>query len=394
VGAVDLVVGALTTAALLAEGLPVAGSIALGASFVALGLVFVGLTGLLAQVSENPRVVSGTAGAVLAAAYLLRAIGDAGSGALAWASPIGWAQKVRPYAGEAWWPLLLCLVVAGLLVGAAVAVGRRRDFGGGLVAPTPGPAVGSPRLDGRIGLAVRLQRGVVIGWTVGVLAMAVAWGSLASTIDDFVQDNDAVRDVIARTGSAGLVDSYLATTFVTLGLLVAGAALQIVTRLRAEETDGRAEVLLAGPMRRSSWVGGHLAVALGGSVLGLVVGGFGLGVTAALALHDAGQVARLTASSLAYLPAVAVMAGVAVLVHGRWPRAMPAVWGLWGYCLVIGFLGQLLGLPGLFFDLSPFEQVPLVPAESFRLLPVALLTLLAAATTAVGLRELERRDLG
>jgi ABC-2 type transport system permease protein len=394
VGVLDIGVAAITTVTLLGEGLPVAGSLAMGVSFAVLGFVFLGVTGVCAQVSENPRVVSGVAGAVLGAAYLVRAIGDAGSGALSWASPIGWAQKARPYAGESWWPLALCLVVAAVLVALAVGLSRRRDFAAGLVPPSPGPARGARRLDGRLGLAVRLQRGVVVGWTVGVLSMAVAWGSVAGSIDDFVQDNDAVRDFIARSGSAGLVDSYLATSFIILALIVAGAALQIVTRVRAEEADGRAEALLAGPLRRSSWVGGHLAVALGGGLLGLVAGGFGLGVTVAVALHDGGQVLRLTVAALAQLPAVGVLAGLAVLVLGRWPRSMSVVWGYWGYCFVIAFFGQLLGLPRAFFDLSPFEHVPLVPAEPFRWLPIVLLAAVAAVVTADGLRRFDRRDLG
>ena len=132
-----------------------------------LGLVFVGLTGITAQVTENPRVASGLSGAVLAAAYVVRAAGDASGGGWSWASPIGWAQKVRPYAGEEWWPLGLCLVVAlGFVsgIGRALPPPRLRSR------PDPsgrGPAQAAPTLRNPIGLAVRLQRGVVFWWAAG-----------------------------------------------------------------------------------------------------------------------------------------------------------------------------------------------------------------------------------
>ena len=65
VAAANVVTGVATTLILLAEGLPVAGSVAFGVSLAVLGLVFVGLTAVTAQVTENPRVASGLSGAVL-----------------------------------------------------------------------------------------------------------------------------------------------------------------------------------------------------------------------------------------------------------------------------------------------------------------------------------------
>ena len=51
---------------------------------------------------------------------MLRAISDASSQPgltwLHWLSPIGWAQQFRPYAGDRWWLLLLCLVAGGALM--------------------------------------------------------------------------------------------------------------------------------------------------------------------------------------------------------------------------------------------------------------------------------------
>ncbi|MGZ7023578.1 MAG: ABC transporter permease, partial [Ilumatobacteraceae bacterium] len=142
----NLAVGALVTVTLLAEQLPVAGSVIFGASFTMLGLVFTCIALVAAQVSENTRVVYGIAGAVLGAAYVLRAVGDIGDGTISWLSPIGWAQKTRPFAGERWWPFLPMIAAVASLLVVAAAFAARRDLGAGLVAPRPGPRIASPAL--------------------------------------------------------------------------------------------------------------------------------------------------------------------------------------------------------------------------------------------------------
>ena len=143
-----------------AIGQPAAGSSALGASLAGVGLVFAGIAAVAAQVSQTTSSMYGITGGAIGAAYLLRAAGDVGDGTLSWLSPIGWGQAMRPYAGERWWPLALMLVVGAGLVAAAVALRARRDDGAGLVAPRPGPPA-RPALTHPLGLALRLQRGVL-----------------------------------------------------------------------------------------------------------------------------------------------------------------------------------------------------------------------------------------
>ena len=84
-------------------------------------------------------------------------------------------------------------------------------------------------------------------WTVSVVAMAVAWGSLANSIEEFTKDNQSLQDVLARSGSASVTDGYLSTTLLFSALIAGGAALQIVTRLRTEETEHRGDTVLATP---------------------------------------------------------------------------------------------------------------------------------------------------
>ena len=99
-----------------------------------------------------------------------------------------------------WWPLLLLVVLAAGLAVVAGVLASRRDFGAGLVAPAGRPGDGRAALGRPFGLAVRLQRGIVWWWAVGVVCAGVAYGSIADSIEDFVADNEAIEDMIARVG--------------------------------------------------------------------------------------------------------------------------------------------------------------------------------------------------
>lgn len=389
----NAVLGLLTALSLLAEGLPTEGSLVFGAAFVALGLAWAGITAATAQVSENPRVASGLAGAMLAAAFAVRAAGDMSGGGLSWLSPMGWAQKARPYAGERWWPLLLCVLLGAGLTAVAVLLADRRDFAAGLIATRPGPARAAPSLSTPLGLAVRLHRGAAAWWALGALALGLVYGSLTQSIEDFIGDNPSMKDVLATVGQASLTDSYLATSLVIMALLAAGPALQITARLHAEEADHRVEPVLATPTSRLHWVGSNLLVALGAGALALLVGALGLGAAYAATGGGARQVPRLVVAGLAYVPAVWVLTALAVALFGIVPRWTAAGWVALAGCLVAAMLGPTLDLPGWLTGLSPFQHVPAVPAAGVDLLPIVVLATVAAALAALGIGGFARRDV-
>ena len=353
--------GALITLSMLALGLPTAGSVAYGAAMAGFGTFFAAVNAVTAQVTEHNRTAYGLSGAVLAVSFVIRAVGDVGDGTLSWASPMGWAQATKPYAGERWWPLLLLVGGAAGLVAVAFALLGRRDLGGGLLAVRPGPPTAARWLTRPWGLAVRLQRGVVIAWGVGLLLGGIVYGTLGDDVADLIGDNDDLANIIAQSGG-DLTDSYFSTAIAMLAVIAGGFAVSSVLRVRSEETAGRAEPLLATALGRVPWLGSHLAVAVVGSALMTIVTGLGAGVTYALISGDGSQVARLTGAALAYTPALWVLAGVAVALVGLAPRAAPLAWAVFAWCALVAFLGQLLDLPRWALDLSPFEHVPSLPA--------------------------------
>lgn len=388
-------IAAVVAVGLAAVGLAAIDSLAFGLGVGLTGLVFAAVAAVTAQVSEHTRAGSGSALAVLGAAVLVRGIGDIaepGGGPLSWFSPIAWAQQTRPFVDLRWWPLLasVAVVAAGATLGHRLA--ERRDLGAGLRTQRRGAADASPLLSGTTALAARLQRGTVTGWAVGLLLTGLTFGALTHSVTDAVAGNPQLESFLATGAAGGRTDAFYAAMMVYLALGSAAFAVSSVLRLRGEETAGRVEPLLAGALGRPRWMGGGLLVTLAGTVLLLLAGGLGMGVSAAAVTGDGGLVATLVGAALVHLPAVAVVAGVAAALVGLAPRVSALAWVVLGYGLLASMFGGLLGLPEWAMRLSPFGWVPALPGQPWDTAPVAGLTLLAAGLVAAGLAGVRRRD--
>lgn len=389
----NLAIAVLMFAATAGTGLPIAGSLVFALALAGVGVTFAGITAVSVQIFENPRAVYGAVGAVLGGAYMLRAVGDAGDGTLSWLSPIGWGQRTFPFVENRVWPLLLPVVAAVLLTVTAFALENRRDVGAGLLPSRPGRATAPRSLGSSLGLAWRLQRGSLIGWAVGLLALGAAYGSVANTIEDFVVNNPEVAEFFPG-GATDIVNSYLAFTMLFTALIAACYGISSALRARGEETSGRAEPVLATSTSRQSWLSSHVIVAMLGSALVLVAAGAGEGLAYALTISDASQIPRMMGVGLIYAPAVWTVIAVAVLIFGWLPRAVYAVaWSAIGFCFAIAIFADLADLPGWARDISPFAHIPAAPFERVTQAPLLTLTLIVAALLATGFVGFRRRDV-
>ncbi|MFF0744333.1 ABC transporter permease [Streptomyces sp. NPDC004111] len=384
-------VALLVTGALAQSTGDAAGALALGLAIAASGAFFAGVAAVMAQLTESARLAKGLTAAVLGAAFALRAAGDAGtadaSSVLNWISPLGWAENVRPYASERWWLILVLLTSAGALMLAARVLSARRDVGMSFLATRPGPAAG--RLSTAYGLAWRLQRGSVLGWTLGFLAAGVLFGGMTAGVGDLVGGNARTKEIFQRLGGQqGLSEAFLAAMVGMLGMVAALYVVSSVLRLNGEETSQRAEPVLAGAVGRIRWATGHLVIAFGGAALLMAVGGL------ALALGYGQDFGPVLGAALVQLPAIWVLGGLTVLLYGVVPRAAAASWGVVGLCLALGWIGPALDLPHAVMNLSPFGHLPKLPGGEPSWTPVVVLTALAAVLVGAGLAGLRRRDVG
>jgi ABC-2 type transport system permease protein len=392
----DIAIAVLTALGLVGTGLPAAGSVAFGLAIGAVGLVFAAVSAATAQLTESGRSATAIASAVLGVTFLLRAVGDTGPTWLSWLSPLGWAMRLRAFAGERWWTLGLAAALVVVLTGAAYTLVARRDLGAGLLPQRPGPAQAADALAGPFALAWRLHRGILVGWLVGMALAGAVLGGAAKGIDTGISANQQLTDLLAKMGGRGaLLDAYLGTAFGLIGLTAAAYAVQATLRLRAEETGGRVEPLLATPVGRIRWALSHLVFALAGTVLLLAVAGVAGGLAYGAQIHDVGgQVARLVGAALVQVPAVWVLAAIAVALFGLLPNWSVASWAALVVFLTAGLLGPLLELPQWVMDVSPFTHTPHLPGGTVQATPLVWLSCLVVALTAAGLAGWRRRDVG
>ncbi|MEV0948656.1 ABC transporter permease [Rhodococcus sp. NPDC049939] len=394
-GGASAVTGILCTATLLTQDVPAAGSAAFGASLACSGLVFTGVAAVSAQLSAGARVARGVALAVLAAAFALRAVGDAGSGTLSWFSPLGWALQIRPYADERWWVVLPSLAATAVLVWVAYVLIQRRDVGAGLIAERPGPTTASPTLAGTFGLAWRMHRGTFVAWTVGLGLYGLLIGSAANGISGQFGDSQEIRDMMTRMGgSASLEESFIGYAFTMVGIVAAAYAISASLRLYAEENAQRLESVTAGPVGRVRLAASHVVLALLGPAIAVVVAGATAGFAYGVSTDDVGgAVPAIVGAALVQIPAIWMLAGVTVFLFGVMPRFTPVAWAVLVAFLLIFLVGSIAQFPQAVLNLEPFGHTPKLPGEEFQATPILWLLLITAVLIAVGLTAFRRRDL-
>ncbi len=393
---VNLIIAILTMLAFIGFGLPAAGSTALALSIGAAGCLMAAVGAVAAQLAQNTGTARGIAGVVLAVAYILRVIGDgANLPMLSWLSFTGWMHQLRPFAGEQWWVILLFVVSTVILAAAAFSLHSKRDIDTGLLPQRPGPEHASAWLNSPLTLAWRLQKGMLLGWIAGYALIGLLIGYLANTVAEQLAANPQFMEYLTRLGgNATPADSFFTMGVMILGEVTAAYALLSAMKLQSEEAESHAETLLSGPVGRLQWMAGHLAIALVGTVVVLLAFGICAGLTYGLSNGNAGMVIlRVMAAVLAYVPAIWVIAGLAVALFGVLPRFTLIAWAAFVGCLLFELAGELQLVSGVILDISPFMHVPKLLVSDLAILPIAVLAILAMALVAIGLAGFRRRDI-
>jgi len=371
-----------------------AGSVLFAAGCFVTGLAFAGLTAVIVQVTEYSRTATSLAAGVgLGGAFMIRALGDLGADhgtTLSWFSPLAWPQQTAPFVVDRWWPLAFSLAFAAATAALGYALSVRRDVGAGLVAARAGRARAARWLGTPFGLAWRLERKAIMWWTIGLSFLGMGMGAFAEA----AVPGDMPEALLQVLGGAeNIVAGYMSYLGVFMATIVAVYAVLSVQGVRAEETAGRGEPVLATAVSRWSYLASSLAVGATGVVIIMAAAGAGTGLGAASAMGDNALIWDVTAAHLNHVPAVLVVLGVAGLLFGLVPKATGAAWAVVAYGFIVGTFGALMELPEAAIKASPFEHAARMPLESFELAPVAVLTAIAVGLAVLGLAAFRRRGI-
>jgi ABC-2 type transport system permease protein len=370
-----------------------------GAAYLALtlvtpALVFAGVGAFASQLAPTRRGALGIGGGVLALSLLLRMVADTSDslGWLRWATPLGWAEELRPFVGAQPVVLVLPAAATALLVLASWRIAVRRDVGAGLLPAHDSAPPNLAALSSPTALALRLQRGSLLAWLLGASAIAVILGALSASVSEGISGNLDERFRQLGT-SLSSPEGFLGIEFLFLVLAVCLFVCFQLASAREEEADQRLETLLAQPVSRRRWLGGRLALAASTAAVLALVAGLLAWVGAASARAGV-SLPRLLEASANAVPVALLFLGLGALLYAVVPRASTGVaFGLVGVSFLWDTIGSLAEVPGWVLDLSPFHHVALVPAEDFRAPAAAIMIAIAAITALAALRLFERRDL-
>ncbi|MGH3478511.1 MAG: ABC transporter permease [Nocardioidaceae bacterium] len=392
-----MIPGGAITAALIASGTGVEGSIALGLGVIGFMLTFMGIGAVSAQIFEFRRRAAGAGAIALGLAYAVRMIASSSDSRawIGWLTPFGWVEKLHAYGDERWAVLAIPAALSVLLGVTAVALRTRRDFGGGLVAVADRRPARPRLLTSPIRFAWRQTRGVLAAWAIGLGLYSLVLGVLVKTIVEFFAEDPGFRETFAALGldTADLTSSFIGVMGAMLGVVMALYACWRIGAARVEEVSGRLESTLARPVSRWRWFGGHLALTILSTIVVALASGLGLWLGAVLT--DAGvSFGDALAAMLNPLPVAAVFGGLAAFAFGAVPRLTVGVSATATVMMyLLEALGPALDLPEWVLSVSPFHHLTTVPAESFAATSAAVMVAVAAGLTLTGQLLFNRRDV-
>jgi len=382
-------------AGLVLGGLPVGESAYLALATLTVSIVFCAIGALLNQLASSRRAALQLGLGVVVVAWLLRVVADTEStGWVRWATPLGWAELLRPFTGAQPAVLLLPAALTAILVTATVRLARGRDIGTGMLRLGERGSGHARLLSSPLALALRTDTGVLVGWTVGIGALAFILGIVSKSVASAGIPERLTHQLSQLgVGSIATAEGYVGLVFLIFAVALAAFGISQTVSARHEEEAERLETMLALPIGRRQWLSGRLALTLAGAAA--------IAVVAALLAWLGGRAAGVSLSSSAMVGAAAncvamavLFGGIAAITFALLPRATAILpYALLTLAFLWQLFGELFGAPRWLTDLTPFAHLGLAPGQPFRLVPVLVLAAIGVAAASLALEGFQRRDL-
>jgi len=221
-------------------------------------------------------------------------------------------------------------------------------------------------------------------------------GYLAKTSANLLAANAQLANLFAHFGGpSAYTDALITLSLTFLGWIGGAYAITATLQLQSEEVEGRVDHVLGAAVSRLRWASSDLALMVIGSAVVLTAFAVPAGLTYGLSTGNVGyELPRVLVATLAYLPAVWVVGGIAMALYGLAPRLSFVSWGALGAFILVELIGETLQVNQSILNISPFNHVPNVLLSGVSLMPLVSLTLAAMILAIVGLMGFQRRSIG
>ncbi len=375
------------------DGVNWSSSLLYGSILGASGIIFGAISAMFAQLAETSRGTIMLSFTTMILAYLVRAIGDVSNETLSLFSPLGWTGRTGVFAEDVWWPVLLTLAVAILIAIVALYLSAIRDLGSGFIPVRKGKSHASALLRTPFGLILRLQRTNMIAWAIGIFLLSASFGSILGDLETYYADNEFIQAFLSEDPDFSMTEQFITLLIAIMSLISAIPAVMIVLKLKGEETKNRTEHFFSRAVSRTQVLGNYFVLAIVLSIFMQLLVAIGLWSAGVSVMDDPVSFGTTIKSALAYLPAMWLMIGLAVLLIGAIPKASGLAWLYVVYCFIIVYLSELLDFPDWINNLSSFRHVPQIPIEDLNMVTLLTLTLISGVLTFIGFICYNKRDI-
>ncbi len=310
-------------------------------------------------------------------------------------SPFGWSDMINPVLDPMPVWLLPALLLSPLLTGAGIYLIGKRDYGAGFIAEATKAASRLFLLRSALGLGLRQNLSLYVGWSVATLAISVLVASIMGIAAEAVAESPNLGAFIGQLGGStnDLKIAFLGAgmVFVTIALLIMATA--SMSSIRKDEAKNYLDTLLAQPVRRSHWLAGrlfHILVATAIISMACVLSTWAIAGAQGITLN----LWTMMQIGIALMGTVIFLLGFGVLLFGIAPRfAVIGMYSLIAWSFVIDILGSVITLHEIIVKSSLFHYVPVNAAKTPDWGIFILLVLFGIALAGVGIAAFSKRDI-
>ncbi len=371
-------------------------AIAFAGSHTLFASIFVALGAVASQLFIQRKTANLAAGAALLSSFLLRAIASGSNRLswLAWATPAGWLDQVRPFADWRLGPLLILFASALSLAVLATVLSARKDVGAAIITrsttgPTRGLLLGRPLAD-----AIRFSTSALAGWAAACMATGLTFGAMTPGLVRSILESEFVQRFgsyfnLAVASEEGFLGLLLQ---ITIGVVVSLMAVAYVVSIRHDEASGRLDLVFSAPLSRRAWLWTRLLVGLVEICLVVLLGGFATWIGLALQ-HGSTSARSILFASLGFVPLAVLYGGFAMLVAAIRPRWTAALaWSSVAVTFFVYWIGSLFDIPKWILSVSPFYHLAPAPYQPVNLVSASIMAASGGILTVLSVEAFSRRD--
>lgn len=375
------------------ESIDLEGSLVYGLSLGVIGLFFMAVASIFAQLSENTKGLLGYSLTFLGISYILRGIGDVNSEFLSLISPLGLILRTQTYVNNYWWPIIIMFALSTLIFIIAMYLNSIRDLEAGFIPSKAGKRNASKFLLKPIGFLLKLQRTGLIGWTVTLFVLGISYGAVFGDLEMFFTNNEVLQQMLPEAAGISLAEQFLTILMTIISIFATIPVLISMLKIKSEEKKGRLEQIYAKKVSRNEMLTYHLIISMSLTFATIFFSALGLWLASTSVMSDPISFLNICKSAFIYAPAILFMLGVTVFLIGAFPRATTLTWAYLAYSFIVVYLGNLLQFPEWLAKLSPFGNIPKIPVEELTLTGPIILIIGFVILTSLGFYTYNKRDI-